>query len=136
MRTLSILKMPAKTENLEELVKSVSNSAKQNGIDAKRIIEIELALEEAIVNIINYAYPLESGDVQVACMLDESNHFIIEIEDTGIPFDALSINEPDVISEISERKIGGLGIFLIKKLMKKVQYQRKENTNVLSLSVS
>jgi serine/threonine-protein kinase RsbW len=135
MRTLSTLKMPAKTENLAKIIKAVTNCAKQNGIDPKRIIKIELALEEAIVNIINYAYPLESGDVQVACMLDENNQFIIEIEDEGIPFDALSIDEPDIISEIPERKIGGLGIFLIKKLMKKVQYQRKENTNVLSLTV-
>lgn len=136
MRTLSTLKMPAKTENLAKIIKAVTNSAKQNGIDPKRIIEIELALEEAIVNIINYAYPLQSGDVQVSCMLDESNHFIIEIEDGGIPFDALSIDEPDIISEIPERKIGGLGIFLIKKLMKKVEYQRKKNTNVLRLTVS
>lgn len=136
MQLLSSLKMPAKTENLAKLIESVTGSARLNGIDAKRILEIELALEEALVNIINYAYPLESGDVQVACMLNENNHFIIEIEDKGIPFDALSIDEPDTTSEISERKIGGLGVFLIKKLLKKVDYQRKENTNVLSLTVS
>jgi serine/threonine-protein kinase RsbW len=136
MRIISHIKLPAKLENLERLIEFVSESANEQGIDRKRIVEIEISTEEALVNIFNYAYQNMDGEVAVVCKSDDNDKFIIEIEDSGVPFNLLSLKEPDTNLDISERKIGGLGIFLIRKLMDDIQYRREEDRNVLTLVVS
>ncbi len=128
------IQLTAKIENMEVLVQSVSSIAGKMGFTAKRIREIELAVEEALVNIINYAYPCGVGDIKITCIQEDSPRaFVIEIEDTGVAFDLLSLKDPDISADLSERQIGGLGIFLIRKLMNDVQYRRKNNRNVLTL---
>jgi len=130
------IKLPAKIENLEYLIEFVSDCANKQGIDRKRIIEIEISTEEALVNIFNYAYQNVDGDVAIICKSDENNKFVIEIEDSGVPFNLLSLKEPDTTLDISERNVGGLGIFLMRKLMDDVQYKRKEDRNVLTMVTS
>jgi len=115
---------------------SVSHCAREQGFSPKRISEIELATEEALVNIFKHAYKDKIGDVEVICKLDPQDRLIIEILDSGVPFDMLSLGEPDTTADISERKVGGLGIFLIRKLMDDVQYQHEGTKNVLSLIVN
>jgi anti-sigma regulatory factor (Ser/Thr protein kinase) len=66
-------------------------------------------------------------------MLDDNKRFVIEIEDTGAHFDVLSANRPNLTPKISDRKVGGLGIFLIKELMADILYRRKGNKNILTL---
>ena len=134
MRTLLNIKLPAKLENLERWAEAVSECAKEQGFDQKKIGKIELALEEALVNICKYSYPDEPGDAEVSCKQDNSR-FIIEIVDSGIPFDMTSLPAPDVTSSIEERKIGGLGIFLIKKMVNDVSYRREGNFNILKLTI-
>ena len=124
MRILLSIKLPAKLENLERWMNSVSDCAREQGFDQKRIGKIELALEEALVNICNYSYPEEPGDAEVSCKQDNSR-FIIEIVDSGIPFDMTSLPAPDLTASIEKRKIGGLGIFLIKKMVDEVKYRRE-----------
>jgi len=136
MRLLSNIKLPAKLEYLRELVSSISHCAREQGFSPKRISEIELATEEALVNIFNYAYQDKIGEVEVTCKLDQEGRLIIEIVDSGVPFDMLSLGEPDTTADISERKVGGLGIFFIRKLMDDVQYQHEGAKNVLSLIVN
>lgn len=135
MHIPSRIKLQAKLENLEHFIDFVSVCANKQEVDKKRIVEIEISTEEALVNIFNYAYRDIEGDVEVICKSDDDK-FIIEIEDSGVPFNLLSLKEPDTSLDISERKIGGLGIFLIKKLMTDVQYRREENKNVLTLIAS
>jgi serine/threonine-protein kinase RsbW len=129
------IQLPAKIENMELLVQFISDIARNFGFPGKRIKEIELATEEALVNIINYAYPDHSGDIKVTCTQDPSKAFIIKIEDTGIAFDITSLKDPDISASISDREVGGLGVFLIRKLMDKVQYHRKNKKNILKLVV-
>jgi len=136
MRLLSNIKLPAKLEYLRELMSSISHCARERGFSPERISEIELATEEALVNIFKYAYPDKIGEVEVTCKWDQEGRLIIEIVDSGVPFDMFSIGEPDTTADISKRKIGGLGIFLIKKLTDDVQYQREGTKNVLSLIVN
>ncbi len=135
MQPLSHIEMPAKIENMGNLIETVIDCARKNNIDEKNILRIELAIEEVLTNVIKYAYESEPGDVHVTCFFDKGNHFTIEIEDQGIPFDALSIDEPDISGDISERKIGGLGIFLLKQTMSDVTYERKKESNILRLTV-
>ena len=124
MRILLNIKLPARLENLGRWTEAVSECARKQGFDQKKMGKIELALEESLVNICNYSYPEEPGDAEVSCKQDR-DRFIIEIKDSGIPFDMTSLPAPDLTPNIEERKIGGLGIFLIKKMVDEVKYRRK-----------
>lgn len=134
MKVLMTLTLPARLENLERWVKSVSSCAESHGFDRKRMNQIELAAEEAFVNICNYSYPEEPGDVEMICKID-GNRFIIEIIDSGIPFDITSLPDPNITADADQRKIGGLGAFLIKKMVDEVRYRRENNRNILSLII-
>jgi serine/threonine-protein kinase RsbW len=136
MQTFPRIKLPAKLENLERLIGFVSDCAKTQGIDRKRVVEIEISTEEVLVNIFNYAYHGADGDVEVICKSDDNDKFMIEIEDSGVPFNMLDLKEPDTGLDISERKIGGLGILLVKKMMDDVQYRHEKGKNMLTLVVS
>jgi anti-sigma regulatory factor (Ser/Thr protein kinase) len=121
---------------MELLVRFISDNARKLGFSGKRVKEIELATEEALVNIINYAYPDRKGDIKVTCVQHPSQKFAIKIEDSGVAFDMLSLKEPDISAGISDREIGGLGVFLIRKLMDEVRYHRKKGKNILNLMVN
>lgn len=114
----------------------VSNCAKEQGFGEKRISEIEIAAEEALVNIFHYAYKGEEGDVEVSCKAGDGGRFIIEIADAGMPFNPLAVPEPDTTLDVAERQIGGIGVFLIKKLIDDVTYKRDDNKNILALIVN
>ena len=102
-------------DQLENLILFVTKHAKDAGYDSRRLREIELAAEEALVNIFHYAYPGTRGVVRVACEKTDANTFRLEISDDGTPFNALALSDPDLSSDISERKTGGLGVFLYEK---------------------
>jgi anti-sigma regulatory factor (Ser/Thr protein kinase) len=136
MQPLASLKLPAKLQHLEQLIDFVSNYARELGVEQKRIGEIQVAVEEALVNVINYAYGEEEGDVEVVCRFDDKDNLVVEIIDAGSPFDLLSLQDPDISLDISERKIGGLGIYLIKRLMDHAEHRREDNRNILKLTVS
>ncbi len=129
------LRLPAKLQYLEQLIDFVANCAREQGVAQNKIGEIQVAVEEALVNVINYAYKNGDGDVEVTCTLDDER-FIIEIVDSGLPFDFLSLQDPDISLNVSERNIGGLGIYLIKRLMDHVAHKREDNKNTLTLAVS
>lgn len=135
METLLSTVLPARLEHLDELMKSVSDCALSQGFDRKRVGGIELAVEEAFVNICNYSYPGKTGDAAITCRLD-NNRFIIEISDSGIPFNITQLSDPDITAPTEARKIGGLGIFLMKKMMDAVTYRREGDRNVLNLIVT
>ena len=133
MNLLSQIKLPAILENLNLFIESASHCARAQGFGPERVSEIELALEEALVNIVSYSYPEKNGDVEVACSIDDENRFVIDIMNWGVPFNPLSSNEPGLIPDISKRKVGGLGIFMIKQLMDDVKYRFEDNKNTLTL---
>jgi len=129
-------RQPAKIENLQKLMRFISDFAKAEGFTEKRIREVELATEEALLNIFNYAYPERvDGEVEVSCRMDEKSGLIIEILDKGKAFDVQSAPDPDLSLDVSERKIGGLGIFLIRKMADEVHYRREGESNILTLVI-
>ncbi len=99
------IKLPAKIENLRRFIDFVSDYAKQNQFSDERIKEIELATEEALVNISKYAYPNDIGDIELRCQMQDNNILVIEIIDNGIPFDMNSVSEPDLNSSILNRNV-------------------------------
>ena len=127
------IKSKAKIEHLERLIEFVAGHAEMAGFTVNRINEIELAAEEALVNIFKYAYPGTDGDVVLDCRSEDEVGLILEISDNGAPFNILDVPDPDVTADISDREIGGLGVFFIKKMVNEVRYRRKENNNILTL---
>ncbi|MBO4689283.1 MAG: SpoIIE family protein phosphatase [Paludibacteraceae bacterium] len=95
---------------------------------------INLALEEAVSNVMLYAYPGKSGQVLVECeMKRNKGQAIFTITDSGVPFDPTQQEDPDVTQSAEERPIGGLGIFLVRQIMDDIRYERKNGKNILTL---
>jgi serine/threonine-protein kinase RsbW len=134
MAVLIDLRMSAKLENLGLLIGSLSDCAKAQGFEQEKISKMELATEEALVNIFRYAYPKVPGDVEMICKL-EGDRCTIEIIDSGIPFDVTAMPDPKVADGIHEREPGGLGIFLMQKVMDEVRYRRENDRNILTLII-
>jgi serine/threonine-protein kinase RsbW len=130
------MKAPATIESLEKLMQFVSGFAAGHGFSKSKIHDIQLATEEALLNIFQYAYPAgPMGDVEVTCEMKSDSELSVRILDTGIPFDILSFSEPDLTCPLPDRKIGGLGCYLIRKMTDGVQYHRQGNTNILTLLI-
>lgn len=94
--------------------------------------QIAICVEEMFVNIVHYAYPERKGKIGLS--IRESNGTVtITLKDSGVPFDPLARDDPDVTIPVSERAIGGLGIFMVKKNMDEVRYRRKDGQNVFTM---
>ena len=97
------------------------------------VFNLNLVLEEAVVNIINYAYPKEEHEsIYLSARMHEGS-IILVLTDTGKEFDPTAVPEADVTLSADDRQIGGLGIFLIRQIMNEVKYERIEGKNVLTL---
>ncbi|MBR5299581.1 MAG: ATP-binding protein [Bacteroidales bacterium] len=97
------------------------------------VFNLNLVLEEAVVNIINYAYPKEEHEsIYLSAKMHEGS-IVLVLTDTGKEFDPTAAPEADVTLSADERQIGGLGIFLIRQIMNEVKYERIEGKNVLTL---
>jgi serine/threonine-protein kinase RsbW len=127
------MKLPATIDNLRSFLQYVSKYASETGFTPERVNEIELVVEEALVNIIRYAYPKKSGTIELKCNNIDNCGLSISIEDEGIPFDVLSHPDPELSPDIPSRKVGGLGVFLIKKMANDVRYARNGMINTLTL---
>lgn len=120
-------------KNLKLLTGFVESSLKKITSNFELLHDLILATEEIIVNIILYSYPKEKGLIKVWIFLDKNNFLSIIIKDQGQAFNPLEKQEPDVAASLDQRAIGGLGIFLVKKLVDDISYCRKNNSNILIL---
>ena len=104
-----------------------------NGFDMAATMQINLAIEEAVVNVMNYAYPKGTkGDITIETKANKSELSFI-ISDTGKPFDPTAKAEVDITLSAEDRSIGGLGIHLIRQIMDHINYERVDGHNILTL---
>lgn len=129
---LNTLRIAARLEYLPEAVAFVEENADRFCLTSDKKFASTLAFEEAFVNICHHAYPNQEGMAELSCSM-EDGLFIVEISDTGVAFDLLSLPDPDLSSDLMERKIGGLGVYFIRTLSDKVSYRRHEGHNVLRM---
>ncbi|MCP5469661.1 MAG: ATP-binding protein [Chlamydiales bacterium] len=123
-------------KHLEKMIAHVRGEAKRLKVPAKAVQKMELACEEAIVNIISYAHPNEFAGIDIDCALNDDTHFEVEIRDQGPAFNPLEAEiDPQMDKSVNDRKIGGLGIFLIRKLIDEAVYQREGEVNILRLTL-
>jgi len=107
---------------LSTFMKSVTQKM---GLDTSLARQLRLAVEEAVVNVIDYAYPEGTeGDIEVRVMSD-GHHFKTMIIDFGVPFDPTAKEKADTTLSAEDRQIGGLGILLVQELMDSVNYERQ-----------
>lgn len=134
MRTLEI---DAITENLDEVIGFIDGVLEENDCPMKIQLQIELTVEEVFINIASYAYAPQIGTAKISVDVDGDKADVTMVfEDSGVPYDPLAKEDPDVTLPASERGIGGLGIFLVKKNMNDVKYEYKDGKNVLTLTKS
>jgi len=125
----------AKFEFLDEIREFVGDIARAGGFGDKDVYNIQLAADEAASNIIEHAYEgVSDGLLELSCGV-KGNTITIILVDYGKSFDPSAVPMPDLKADLSERKIGGLGIFLMRKLMDEVRYEVKPNkNNVLTMT--
>ena len=128
------LEIEAKNENLPEVIAFIEGHLEECGCPPKMQMQISVAAEEIFVNIANYAYAPKSGKAIVRVEVSEEPlAVIITFMDGGKPFDPTGKEDPNVKLSAEERSIGGLGIFMTKKIMDDVKYEYKDGKNILTL---
>ena len=121
----------AKNSNLDEVLQFLDTELEKMGCSMKIQSQIDVAAEEIFVNISQYAYDHDNGLVIVQ-IEDEGEEIMITFKDNGTPFNPLRHDDPDIKKKAEEREIGGLGIFMVKKMMNNVKYEYKDGSNILS----
>ena len=125
--------LPNDVESVPRLASFIEEVAERQGADMSVIMSINLALEEAVVNVMNYAYPKGTGgEIDITASFSD-NKLIFTISDAGKPFDPTQVSDPDTSLSAEERPIGGLGIHLVRQLMDEVSYCYENNHNILTL---
>ena len=122
----------AKDEKLHEVISFVEEELEARGADMKTIMAVSISLEEMFVNIAHYAYPEKEGTATVR-MAFEDNVLELTLIDSGIPFDPLEIEDPDIHAGLEERDVGGLGIYMVKQYMDECRYERKDGQNIFTM---
>ena len=135
MTERTTLNIPASIENLDSVLEFVDARLEEENCSLKELMTINVAVEEIFVNIASYAYKSqEEGDAQISVWFEEDPKTVsIEFRDSGVYFDPLAKDDPDVTLSAAERQIGGLGIFMVKKSMDAVQYKRENDQNILTI---
>ena len=125
--------LPNDVQEVPSLAAFIEEVCEALNLDMGTTMQLNLAMEEAVVNVMNYAYPEGTvGDVTIEAQCDGTRLTFV-ITDSGKPFDPTVAAEADTTLGVDERPIGGLGIFLVRQIMDEVEYQRIEGQNVLKL---
>jgi serine/threonine-protein kinase RsbW len=119
---------------IERLSKAVAEFGKKHYLSSEVIYDVRLALEEVVSNIINYGFE-DNYEHQISIEMNlQGETLTMEIKDDGKPFNPLEVKSTNLGKPFDEREIGGMGIYLVRKLMDKILYKREEGNNVLQLT--
>ncbi len=128
------ISLEAKIENIPAATAFVEEQLEALDCPMKAMMLIQVAIDEIFTNIASYAYAPGSGSADVEFDYEEETGTVsITFTDSGIPFDPLAKPDPDVSLSAEERAIGGLGIFMVKKTMDDMVYERRDGKNVLCI---
>ena len=126
---------PAKMQALTDALAFVEQILETNDCLMKTQMAICVAIEEMFVNVTNYAYGEEQGEVSLEVYFDKRlREITFRMADSGVAFNPLEREDPDVTLSAEERKIGGLGIYITKKTMDKMSYAYENGKNILTMT--
>uniref|UniRef100_I2Q2F0 Anti-sigma regulatory factor (Ser/Thr protein kinase) n=1 Tax=Desulfovibrio sp. U5L TaxID=596152 RepID=I2Q2F0_9BACT len=118
---------------LDRVADAVEAFGEAHGLPARLRFQIRLVLDELLTNIISYGYPEDGDHLITVAMGQEGSRLRFVLEDDARPFDPLTAKTPDTMGTPEERRIGGLGIHLVRTIMDRVAYERVDDTNRLIL---
>ena len=129
------IEVQATKENLLEVSAFIEENLEKLGCSMKSMMQINIAVEEIYVNIASYAYGDNPGLAEIELEHNEADNSVdITFKDSGIPYDPLAKEDPDITLSAEERSIGGLGIFMVKKSMDDVKYKHEGGKNILTIT--
>lgn len=124
----------AAVENIEIVTEFITQELEKLNCPTKAEMQIFVAIDELFGNIARYAYSPEIGKATVRVEVeDDPLSVIITFIDNGVPFNPLEHDDPDIDAPADDRKIGGLGIFMVKKTMNMVEYEYSQGQNILKI---
>lgn len=133
LRNHRILTVTNDLKDVPRLATFVEEICEALSFDDMVTMQMNLAIEEAVVNVMDYAYPEGvKGYVDIEVWADEQ-WLTFVITDSGKPFDPTTKGEVDITLSAEERDIGGLGIYLVRQMMDSIGYEYKDGHNVLTL---
>jgi len=124
--------VPATIDAIEEVALYVEECLEQAEVPLMEATRIQLAVEEAVTNVVTHGYETTGGQVSIRCV-SSPELVTITITDTGPAFDPTKIPPADITADLDHRNIGGLGVHLIKSVMDEVLYNREMDANQLTL---
>lgn len=123
----------AAVDNLDKVNAFIEQQLDEAGCPMKISMQVCVAVEELFVNVASYAYGDGTGDVTVRFSCEDGTVSVSFI-DSGAAFDPTRREDPDTSLPASERQIGGLGIFMVKKSMDTLGYEYKDNQNIVTIT--
>ena len=118
---------------INKLATFVEELSEELDLTPDLVFNLNLVLEEAVSNVILYAYPKEEQqEISLSAVMSDNN-LVFVLTDSGKEFDPTQAPDADITLSAEERQIGGLGIFLIRQIMNQIEYQRIDGKNVLTL---
>jgi anti-anti-sigma factor len=127
------LTLDASLDALAAISDFVVEQARAAGLDEHAVWEVQLAVDEAATNVIQHSYAKLEGQMTISTN-DAESAFEIVICDRGKPFNPNDVPEPDLVSPLEERKTGGLGLYLMRKLMDRVEFRFENGENILTMA--
>ena len=125
---------PTLPESVPEICQWVYEEARRVGFAEREAERWVLAVEEVTINIVHYAYGDSKAGTITVEGLPSASSLTVRISDTGRPFNPLAAPDPKLDAPLAEREIGGLGIYLARKVMDRIDYEREDGKNVLTLT--
>ncbi len=128
------LSLPAEREAFNTLKDWLSGIAEELKLPARSRKQLLIAADEIFTNIASYGYPKGGGKANVSVEFDcSANELTVTFSDSGIAYNPLESELPKLDKPLAERPVGGLGLFMVKKMMDSVEYHRRDERNVLIL---
>ena len=129
------LNLEAAVANISAVTDFVNAILEELDCPMKARMQIDVAIDELFSNIAQYAYAPGTGPATVRVETEKDPRAVIlTFIDRGMPFDPLAAEDPDITAPAEERSIGGLGVFLVKKTMDDVRYERRDGQNILRIT--
>ena len=125
----------AKQGQISSAIEFITISAEKAGLSRKFILKLQLVAEEAMTNVCSYAYPDGEGIFEIR-VESNSKYLTVTISDEGKPFNPIALSQPDISLGIEERPVGGLGVFLMRKFVDEIAYERVNNKNMLRIKIT
>ena len=131
MKTITV---QAVIDNLSQVLDFIDTELENAGCGMKSQMQIDIAVEELFVNVSHYAYAPGTGDITVGIRFSSDPDLAeIILKDSGVPYDPLAKEDPDIALSAEEREVGGLGIYMVKKSMDFMKYEYTDGHNIVTI---